>query len=67
MPVIPRDLRSVLVADILIRASAWRHQEFASVTDQQRQACQGRAAVLEQLAHDLEDGSVRPCGGCRYE
>lgn len=56
-------LRAQLVADIRERADAWHAQAVQSrsrawgSTASDARACRLRAAVLEQLAHDLEDAA----------
>lgn len=51
-------LRAALVADIRRRANAWRDQGVRAWTDDEQRGCLLRAAVLEQLARDLEDAAI---------
>lgn len=53
-----RELRAALVADIRWRANAWRDQALRERTESAARACQLRAAVLEQLARDLEEAAI---------
>lgn len=50
-------LRAQLIAEILERARAWRNQAVGKSADT-AQSCRLRAAVLEQLAHDLEGAAT---------
>lgn len=52
-------IRERLIAELHIRAHAWRNQEYVARdidgdADKAEQ-CKVRAEVLEQLAHDLDD------------
>ncbi len=48
-------LRAALVADVRTRAMAWHLQAGQHASESDARLCRVRAAVLDQLAHDLED------------
>lgn len=50
-------LRAQIVADIRVRALAWRDQELDSLFEVEQRQCRARFAVLLQLATDLEDAA----------
>jgi predicted hydrolase (HD superfamily) len=51
-------LRAQLVIDILVRAEAWEEQAHHTKTLSDQHACHMRAAVLKQLARDLEEAEI---------
>lgn len=56
-PITDPVLRAQLVADVRLRARAWQRQEAESLLEIEQRSCRVRAAVLLQLATDLEDAA----------
>lgn len=56
-PIADPIVRAQLVADVRIRAEAWRAQEAETDVESERRQCRKATAVLLQLASDVEDAA----------